>query len=493
VIRRVPAIAHPVGSIPDQELRLLFPRWLEESRGVRAALAAGAVVFVGLAASLGPLEGALAVAVIALAIFVAHRPLAGVLLMAAVVPITSGLARGIPVPGFRISELLTVLIAGTILATVPRQQTRPWAMFDRAALAYAAATLLFGTVDLVANGAGASFDDVGTLLGPVQFLLIYRATLVVIRRDQDRLRCLYFLVGASALVAVIGILQQLNVGPFRSLAQNLTGLDVSGFSYQVLPRATGPFDHWQALGGYLFMVILIGVALLAERPALRVRALLLGVLALDVTALLLSGTIAPMVFTLIGAAAIAVWGNRDRGWRRLRPVFMVGLAALVAIVVCLPVISQRASLQYGNGPSSPGGSVVPASISYRYDIWSEQYIPAVREHWLTGYGPEIPPEIHWQYTESLYLTLLLRGGIVLLLAFIALMITAALRAKTAANARDPGGRAAGRALLVAVLALVALHGEIPYFVNAGLPHVFWILVAVVGSRTFELSRSQRSV
>jgi hypothetical protein len=78
--------------------------------------------------------------------------------------------------------------------------------------------------------------------------------------------------------------------------------------------------------------------------------------------------------------------------------------------------------------------------------------------------------------------------VVLLLAYIGLMIAAAVRARAAARDSDEGARVAGRVLLVAIIALIFMHAEIPYFVNSGLPHVFWILLAIAGSRTLEQGR-----
>jgi O-antigen ligase len=492
-MRASPATLTATGPTPAGGFGWLLPRVLEESQLARIAVGVGATVAVGAAASQGPQVGAAAVAVVALTVLAAYRPVFGVLVMVAVVPVTSGLARGLPIPGFRVSELLTVLVGGTILLTVPKQRTRPWAIFDLVALAYALATLGFGAADLALRHAAASFEDVGTLLGPVQFLLLYRATLVVVREGRERLACLYALVAASVPVAVLGILQQQDVGPFRSLGQSLTGVDLnSDFSYQLLARATGPFDHWQALGGYLFIVILVGVALLAERSAARPRLPLIAVLVLAGAALLLSASIAPTVCTLIGAMAIAFWASTRRGWERFRPLLAVGLAALVVAIVVLPVIEQRAALQFGHGTAAGQDTVVPHTLAYRYDVWAQQYIPALSHNWLTGYGPTLPPSITWQYTESLYFTLLLRGGVVLLLAYIGLMIAAAVRARAAARDSDEGARVAGRVLLVAIVALIFMHAEIPYFVNSGLPHVFWILAAVAGSRTLEPDRRARA-
>ncbi len=107
---------------------------------------------------------------------------AGVVLLA-LVPVLSGLARGTPVPGVRVSELLIGAVGLAVLATVrgPRMDR-----VDYAAFAYCGATFALGALDLLGLRAGwISCDAVQTLGGPLLFLLLYRACRVALTDDGD--------------------------------------------------------------------------------------------------------------------------------------------------------------------------------------------------------------------------------------------------------------------------------------------------------------------
>jgi hypothetical protein len=111
---------------------------------------------------------------------------------------------------------------------------------------------------------------------------------------------------------------------------------------------------------------------------------------------------------------------------------------------------------------------------------------------VTGYGPQIPPEVMWKYTESVYIGLLLRGGLPLLAIYGLLMWALALVAlEVARRAVRPGpiragpderraleqALARGTVVLVVVLAVTQLIA--PLFLTTGLPHVWWIVAALV--------------
>jgi O-antigen ligase len=112
-------------------------------------------------------------------------------------------------------------------------------------------------------------------------------------------------------------------------------------------------------------------------------------------------------------------------------------------------------------------------------VWTHQYFPALDGHWLTGYGPGTPPGITFGYTESVYLELLLRGGVILLAMYLCLMVALVAAAWPVARARRSSeSRLAARVLVVLLAALVYLHLLEPYFVVTGLPHVLWVLAAL---------------
>jgi len=80
------------------------------------ALGAGALVGAGLTQGAAAAAAAAVVALVGLV--VVRRPLLGAYLMVALVPVTSGLRRGLPLPGLRMSELIATGLAALLLLTV---------------------------------------------------------------------------------------------------------------------------------------------------------------------------------------------------------------------------------------------------------------------------------------------------------------------------------------------------------------------------------------
>ena len=460
----LPFPARPTASAP----RVPFRR----PRAALALYGVGAAAVVGAAAGLSIPAGAGALAAMALGLLVLSRPAIGAFVLVAVVPITSGLARGLPIPGLRLSELLIGALSALILVSADRARTVPWRAFDWVALAYVAANAGLGALNLLSRGDPFTAENLGTLLGPLQFLLLYRAVVTALPSDEERRRALELVLIASLPVSAMAILQQLNVPGVRELTTSLTGADLSeDWAYQQLPRATGPFPHWHMAGGYLLIVILLCVGLLLEgsRRVLSRRAII-GVLALAVAALAGTVAIAPMFAG--GAGALLLGFELGRLGR-----IAVWLAAAAVAVGLLfgPVMNARYEQQLGDGPAL----AVPQTVAYRHQVWTEQFIPALSGHWTTGYGPDLPPQIQWDHTESVYITLLLRGGVSLLALYGGLMWALAHTAGRCVAARPDHVRAVARVLRITVVLLAFLHLVMPYFVTTGLPHLLWLLPALV--------------
>src|SRR4051794_13981833 len=138
-------------------------RWRD---AVIVALALGTAVIVGLNAGAG--RGALVMAALVAAaagLVIVERPAFGATLLVAPVPAVAGLKRGLPVPGFRISELLVVGISGAILLTRTRKAVVPWRTFDWLLLLYAAATFGLGAYGLSSRNVPIRGENLGTMLG----------------------------------------------------------------------------------------------------------------------------------------------------------------------------------------------------------------------------------------------------------------------------------------------------------------------------------------
>jgi hypothetical protein len=459
---------------PREPVRLPFD--LQRSGLFLGALATMAILAVAGAMTIGIVPALALLVGIGVLLAVAFNELLGLVLLAALAPITSGLARGLPVPGFRISELLAGGV-GVVLLLSARQHVR-WVAVDWLALIYAIATFTLGSYDLLERGASFTGDDIGLLVGPFQFLLLYRAVLVTARTPARRRLVLRLVIVASVPVALLAIGQQLNVLGMRPLMVTLTGVDAF-HSPNALGRATGPFPHWHNLGGYLFMVLLAIAATLIRRvPGVLPRGWLLAIALVDAAGLIETVSIAPIMGVLAGTILIAVWLG---GLTRVLLAVAAGL--LIAALVFGPRIEARYNQQFSRAPGSSGSVFVPQTIQYRYDLWTSQLIPGLKGRWLTGYGPDLPPEIQrFPYTESLYIGLLYRGGAILLVSWAALAAAMALSARRATLDRDPLQQALGATVTIAIVCLLFMQTIEGYFVDSGTPHVLWILLGLLAFR-----------
>ena len=439
-------------------------------------VAAVAMVLVAAGAGISPLIAVGLIAVIAVAFAVALNEMIGLALLAALAPATAGLARGIPIPGLRLSEALIGGV-GVILLVSARRFVR-WTPLDWLALLYALGTLCLGAWDLLSQGQRISQSELDTLLGPLQFLLLYRATAVTARTPERRRAALRLMLWASVPVAVLAIGQQFNFPGVRSLLVTLTQNDVYSATNSTA-RVTGPFPLWHNLAGYLLLYLFtIAALLLRGVPDVMRRGFLIAIAVIDTIALIETLSLAPIIALVAGVAILGIY---YKGVSRV----MVGLAVVVVagLLVFGARIDARFTQEYGRAPGTQGSALVPQTIQYRFDLWSTELIPALKGHVTTGFGPSLPPQFaNFPYTESLYINLLYRGGVVLVAIFLALafaMVAAGIRcparsrpAPTGAGSHDRPGRGA-----LLVIGLIE-----SYFTDDGPPQVLWMLLGLLAFR-----------
>ena len=441
------------------------------------AYGVGALLMIGVGAALGPLAGVAAVAAVGAGIVIMSRPVLGAYILVACAATLSGLQRGLPVPGFRLTELLIVGIATVVLITA--RHTPRWGTFDWIAFGYVIANAFLVWLNVVRHGDALTADTWGTLIGPLQYFLLYRTLLTVIREEHQRAFALRLLLLASLPVSFLTLLQQLNIGPARQLVGTLAGQDVElGYqsTIQGVARATGPFPHWHNLAGFLLLVLLLGVSLLHE-PAQRVlrRPLLIAVLVPAFIALVQTASIAPIVGLLVGSILVAMYVGQTH-----RMLVWVGVGTIIATVAAWPVLQDRFHQQYAASAVTEDQTLLPQTIAFRVAVWKTEFIPVIRDNLLIGYGPNLPPRLFFNFTESIYITFLLRGGIILLIFYLALMGALALRSRRVANSNEVGRRSVARALFAAVVLLLAIDTIANYFIDSGPAPMLWTLAGLIG-------------
>jgi hypothetical protein len=456
----------------------------EQPRGLRSIevstpLICAAILILAVALGVGVSVSAMlgvGVLVIALGtVAVAVRPWLGVVVLVGIVPVVSGLRRGFPIPGFRISELL---IAGVsiMLLVIARRGAR-WTTFDWAAVTYAAASFVVGVIDAVAGKSPLSSGALETVGGPIQFVLLYRAVRVSVRTDANRERCMWLLLGFSVPVSLLALAQTASSGFSTALGRFTDTTNDFGVSAaQTAGRATGPFGHWQTLAGYLLTILILGQAMLvSERPPAR-RPLIVAILLLDGAGLAVTVSLGPIIAAVVSLCVLGLWARKG-----LPTIAMIVVGCAIVGVAFGPLLSHRVQTQLAGNVTDTYPPWVPQTLGYRYTLWTTVNIPSLSGHWLLGYGGGLPASFaNFPFTESLYFSLLIRGGLILLAAYALLnivWIAGALRV-----ARSPPGPVAtiGRALSVAMIAFLPLNMIESYFLGSGTPHVLWALAGLVG-------------
>ena len=445
----------------------------------RPVLIAIAAVMVAVAAgALAPVKPLDAVAVLVGAVIVAAvliRPVVGAVLLVSAVPLTSGLAPGLPVAHVRVSEILIALVAVTLVLFAQRRHAVPWGTLDWVLLAYGLCWAALGVFASVSLGQHLTLDDWGTVAGQLQFILVYRGVRIAVHSRAER----RIVVGAAILgctpMAVLAILQEIRTPGVASLIVRLTGGVTAGSiqSTGSLLRATGAFQNWASLAGYLLPIVLVLVALAVARIEVRARRWFVAAGLLAAIALAFTVEQSVIICVLVGVAVIV--RRLDESGRLSRWV-LAGLVVVAAVAA--PLVVERIVSELGTSAGTGEVGWIPHTLSFRWSVWTKEYLPAIGARPLSGYGVVLPSSIQWAFPESQYVALLIEGGIPMLVMF-GVLVWAMLRATaSAARSTDPLDRALGLALSAAVVSMLVVNVVWPFMSNAGLPQVLWGLMAV---------------
>jgi hypothetical protein len=360
----------------------------------RAVFTVGASAVVGIAAGLGPKYAVAALFGVAVVAIVLARPVIGAYTLVTVVPPVSGLRPGLPVPQFRPAEVLIASVGLLLLLIARPGQTPRWRAFDWLAFGYAVANAVLGAADLLSRGSPISIAAADKLLGPMQFFLLYRAVLATLTTQRQRQAALRLMLFASVPVSLLAILQEMRAPGIVNLLANITGSQAF-FTNVGVARATGPFAIWHDLGSYLFVIVLLGVALLISQSWEGIKPkMLAAIVLLAGIALVSTVTITPIAGTAVGVLGLAVTARPRRQW--------VARTAGVIVLLCIafgPILLARYKEQFP-ALQAPVRQIpfLPETINFRIAVWVTEFIPVLTRHLTTGYGPDLPPNLAFSYT-----------------------------------------------------------------------------------------------
>ena len=198
-------------------------------------------------------------------------------------------------------------------------------------------------------------------------------------------------------------------------------------------RYQGTFSQPNPFAIYLTMLIIMGVALLPYLK-MRVRILMLVLIAASVVCLYHTYTRSAWVAAVIGVVAVAIIGRRKMLGAALFACLVVGLLAV-------PTISQR----FADLASVAGGSTVNTqgntsnSIQWRFSYWTE-VLPLANNNPITGIGLRMSSFLTSQNKEphNDFLRAYVETGIVGAIAYFGLLLSMVLVARQGLRHSGPG-------------------------------------------------------
>ena len=460
----------------------------------RPGLLVAACIFgaamIGAAVARKPLDGLALFLGLIVATVVAARPAFGAYLLTLVVPITSGFEKGFPIPNVNLSEALIAVVGMILLLVAPRRAEFRWQAFDWMLFAFCGGWLVLGLLDALDMHTGLSYSTIDPLIGPFQFLILYRAIAVSLRTKAERRTAIACLLVASVPVDILAFLQQTRAHLVNSAIAHVTGGSIfQTYNYLQFARATGPFPHWTVLAGYLIVILLIGFACLVFGVELPISRRAVGtILLLNAVALILTAEISAIAGAIAGAILIGVWAGKRKQMVRW---LITGL--IVTAVFGGTYLVKRLDTEFATQAGSGRNPFVPQTISFRWQVWTGQYFPAIIERPLIGWGQALPDTINWPYTESQYVTVLMAGGIPLLVVFGGEMVALYGQSRRQARRKDLEDSATpaalGNAVATLVVVLVPMDAIYPYMTSGGLPEPLFVVAGIAAACVYWGRRS----
>jgi hypothetical protein len=366
----------------------------------------------------------------------AHPALAAYTLLI-VTPLTSGIERGTLVPFLRPHEAVALLVGAGLVARgaarlIARRLPHPrLRRIDAAILLMAFTSSVLPVLWVLARGGDLTTDDILYAATLWKFYGIYLILRTSVSTVQEVRRCLWLSMDVAAVVAVIAILQSLNLFGVPDLLARWFVPDIG---------ATGEGDRGSAtltssIAVADIMVFNLAIALGWLLRGGEHRKVLFPLAVLFMFGVFTAGQFSGVIGLVVGVAAVGlITGHLRRVTLGLIP------AMLAAMVVLRPVISRRLS-----GFESPYG--LPFSWVSRLKNLQTFFWPKLFSdfNFVLGVQPSariLAPgswqaEHHqeWVWIESGHTWLLWTGGIPFFLAFFVFLWVAIRKTVQTAHAR----------------------------------------------------------
>lgn len=393
--------------------------------------------------------------------------------------LTSGIERGRFFPilsGNEVSLLVAVAVTVLIVLTDKRRRVVLPKYFWLAFAVLIGGTVVIPIVYYLQQGTQLTINNAFKMISPIQYFLLFWLFTVLPQGESDRRKIIWCMLGFGFIVAFVGVVQGLGIGFVNRLLEILYASSHEAMAARA-GRITSLLGSWNSLGIFMMTIIFICWSVLFEVGQSTGRLLILGIMAISVLCLIATGSYAGIIGTVVGLFFIQILSQRKT---RSMPVLIIGLIVIIISVLVFypflqPLIEKRLTYQFRYG------GMVPQTLQYRIKVWSEIFIPAIRQHFPWPVYPTVPSYYAWQFEESQYILLLFRTG---LAGFIGYMTWIAITIGWLYRRfRRSGGFDKSIALaaltLVSVLVIAGFTNEV--FSFAGSIDYLWIMLGLVAN------------
>lgn len=438
------------------------------------------IVF-GLLCLISPMLAVALCLVIIVFIFALSRPIILCYLVICATILTSGMERGRLFPvlsGNEVSLLGALAITLMIVLSDRNRKVVVTPYFGMAFIVLVGGTVIAPITIYLLRGAQLNLGNSFKMVGLVQYFILFWLFTALPQNEGDRRKIIWWMLGLGLLVAVVGLLQGFGVGIVNRLLTSFYSSSHVGMAAKA-GRITSLLGSWNSLGIFIMSIIIICWAVLFDIEHTSGRLLIMGIMALSVLCLIASGSFAGIIGTVLGLFVIQLLSGRGA---RTMPIFILGfigviLAALVFYPFLQPLIEKRMGYQYRYG------GMVPETLLFRFKVWSEVFIPAIRQYFPWPVYPTVPSTYAWQFEESQYILLLFRTGLAGFIGYLTwIAITVGWLYKSYQRSTGFNKSIASAALaIVLMLAIAGFTNEV--FSFSGTIDYLWMMLALIANST----------
>jgi len=405
----------------------------------------------------------------------AHPPLAAYLLLATT-PLIVGIERGVAIPVLRPNEALLLLLCGGLvgrglvrLAAGHRPRLRVGSV-DATIVVMAVASSLTPLLWMVARGKLVTGDDVLFALALWKFLGVYLIVRSSIRTERQAHRCLWISATVACVVAVVAILQALELfGVPGLLASHYVTPGEESRLFEA--RGTATLGSSFAVADVMIFNLAIAFGLLFWKR--RRRATVIGMAMLLLLGIPASGQVSGVIGLVVGVVAI---GLLTRRFTRVG-VLLLGVAP-IALLVFQPVVARRVS-------DIDPVSGLPYSWVARLENLRTYFWPELFSDFnvVLGVRPSARVRVNQPWREYLWIEsghtwLLWTGGIPLFLAFCWFLFVSLRKTARVARARADAIGIAALASFTGLSVVAVLMTLDPHLTLRGTADLLFSLLAL---------------